>query len=106
MSSIDLAHSVESSSCCECCTELSGSMKWGICLAENLLASQERLCCMEKVITFVHCKPNFIQHPAVKVNCKCRGIIGDHQSDLECNRSTVDRIFCTHQIFEKEMGIH
>ena len=73
MGSIDLAHSGDRSSCCECCTELSGSMKWVICLAENLLASKERLCCMEKVITFVHCKPNVIQHHAVKVNCKCRG---------------------------------
>jgi len=27
-------------------------------------------------------------------------IIGDHQCELQCNRSTTDHIFCIHQILE------
>jgi hypothetical protein len=29
-------------------------------------------------------------------------IIGDHQCGIQCSRSTIGHIFCTHQILEKK----
>jgi hypothetical protein len=29
-------------------------------------------------------------------------IIGDHQCEFQCNRSTTDQIFCIHQILERK----
>jgi len=31
-------------------------------------------------------------------------ITGDHQSGFQCNRSTIDHIFCIRQILEKKWG--
>jgi hypothetical protein len=44
----------------------------------------------------------FIQHPALKLNSICRGIIGDHECGFRCNWLTTDHIFCIRQILEKK----
>ena len=52
---------------------------------------------------FVNYLQNFIQHPAVKVNSRCRGNYWGSQYGFRChNRSTIDHVFCIRQILEKK----